>query len=550
MILRMLSTSLSAHHRVESPLALPCALRQRRIRCARPLGALLGVLWAASQLAGSASGAPSPSTPLAPPQSAPQCPPWEPPAGLGGPADASVTLAEARRWRRFRAAREAERHEEARAPERVAARYRISQAGISAGCYPLAAIIDLGRGLFLRRHPRAAGFGHGERGRPTRTRLQSGELGGPDASACVDCHWKGGFAGAGDRVDNSYLFGDGEHLSTSEARNPPALWGSGWVQALAQEMSRALQRQRAEGLERARRSGRAQRVSLESKGISFGSLTLSPSGRQEESALRGVAGDLTIRPFGWRGDRATLRAFLRESLRLHFSLEASPEDLDGDGVADEISEGQLSALSLFLATLDTPLVELPTRSISQSPPFWGEPIEVEAPALSLRWARGATLFQELGCADCHRPTLPLEEPIFKTCPRTGPCIEIDLSESAARPHPPRDAQGRWLVPLFSDLRWHRMGAHLSARGAAASCPPERCPPDRYLTRRLWGLRNTSPYLHTGGAERFEEVILMHGGEGSEAQTAAESYQVLEEGERASLHLFLSSLSRGPALRIR
>ena len=39
-----------------------------------------------------------------------------------------------------------------------------------------------------------------------------------------------------------------------------------------------------------------------------------------------------------------------------------------------------------------------------------------------------------------------------------------------------------MVPLFSDLRWHRMGAHLSARGTATPCAPERCPPDRYLTR--------------------------------------------------------------------
>ena len=88
---------------------------------------------------------------------------------------------------------------------------------------------------------------------------------------------------------------------------------------------------------------------------------------------------------------------------------------------------------------------------------------------------------------------------------------------------------------------HHLRAQYTERGVAR---------DEYLTRRLWGARKTSPYLHHGGALSFKEAVLAHGGEESEAMMAVEHFKSLNEDEQSSLRLFLASLSRGPAIRIR
>ena len=74
--------------------------------------------------------------------------------------------------------------------------------------------------------------------------------------------------------------------------------------------------------------------------------------------------------------------------------------------------------------------------------------------------------------------------------------------------------------------------------------------DTYLTRRLWGFSNTSPYLHTGTAFRRSNIIKHHGGEDSEAQYAAEAFFALSNDEKSSLRVFLASLRRASSIRIR
>jgi CxxC motif-containing protein (DUF1111 family) len=102
-----------------------------------------------------------------------------------------------------------------------------------------------------------------------------------------------------------------------------------------------------------------------------------------------------------------------------------------------------------------------------------------------------------------------------------------------------------MVPVFSDFRRHEMGSLLEARHVERGVPR-----GQYLTRRLWGLANTRPYMHDGSATRFDEAIALHGGEGSEAQGAATAFADLTEDGKASLRVFLLSLRRAPAIRIR
>jgi hypothetical protein len=220
---------------------------------------------------------------------------------------------------------------------------------------------------------------------------------------------------------------------------------------------------------------------------------------------------------------------------------------------------QVAALVAFLATLDTPQVEIPVRGVYQLPPRTGALEFVDSPAFADRWLRGARMFEEVGCSGCHRPYLKLKRahlkiPLYGISPRGSTLngvVDIDLSTQAAHPHPERNMNGPqvsysvWLVPMFSDLKRHKMGRHLRAqhieRGVAR---------DEYLTRRLWGARKTTPYLHHGGALSFEEAILAHGGEESEAEAVVEHFKSLNQDEKSSLRLFLASLSRGPAIRIR
>jgi CxxC motif-containing protein (DUF1111 family) len=59
------------------------------------------------------------------------------------------------------------------------------------------------------------------------------------------------------------------------------------------------------------------------------------------------------------------------------------------------------------------------------------------------------------------------------------------------------------------------------------------------------LAETAPYLHDGRAATIPEAILAHGGE---AQDSRDAFASLSAEERASLHVFLLSLSRTPKLR--
>jgi CxxC motif-containing protein (DUF1111 family) len=66
----------------------------------------------------------------------------------------------------------------------------------------------------------------------------------------------------------------------------------------------------------------------------------------------------------------------------------------------------------------------------------------------------------------------------------------------------------------------------------------------FLTRPLWGLAETAPYLHDGRAPTVHDAIVLHGGE---ATPARDAYLALEERDRASVRSFLTSLSRQPKL---
>jgi hypothetical protein len=494
----------------------------------------------------------------------PRCPDFTPPPRLGV-LDATVdaeTTARVMAWRDDTAEQRVLQEVD---PARERATLSLPQQGIDRGCVDLDTVVDVGRALFQRPFSTQDGLGPLRGERPGLARVQVPGEGGPDAVSCQSCHWKGGDAGAGDRVDNALVLGDGDDVASAQARNPPALWGAGWAERVAAEMTADLHALRADARARAARAGRGVAVDLVTKGISFGVLRAAADGTVDARDVVGVDDDLVVKPFGWKGTHATLRGFVADSLHLHFRMQAEElvarppahlvlgdgprDDPDGDGVTREIGEGQLTALVLYLATLEVP----PFLALDEGPDradelYSNELSFVRSPELAMRWVDGMALFEQIGCASCHVPFLPVSDPVYRTrAALSGTETAVDLSAQAAHPRPHRSGgTGAWLVPAFSDFKRHDMGEALAA--SADSVPHEHGIHRRaYLTRRLWGAQTTSPYLHTGEAPSFDEAIVLHGGEAADASAA---FVALDEDDRVSLRLFLAALQRAPAIRLR
>jgi hypothetical protein len=440
---------------------------------------------------------------------------------------------------------------------------RVPQARIDRGEIGPRELHDAGRLIFEHEYGFADGLGSGASRRagasPFR-RVHAGRAGGPDATSCTACHWRGGLAGAGGLTDQAFFHGDGDRPDSADARNPPALQGAGAVQALAREMSAELASVRARLVDEARRSGGRVEGELSSKGIRFGVLRVDPDGTVDASGVEGVDADLVIKPFGWKGTAATLREFVAESLQLHFGIQAEDlvarhrrdpdpdlvgsgtdsDDPDGDGVKRELTSGQLTALESFLAMLDLPVVRPPE-------PIHG--LEPAAPGLFAptatsfleEWARGRQLFRDAGCASCHTPVLVLHDPVFRTRSEvTGGIVEIDLSRHGERPRLEYDPEvGGYPVWLFSDLKRHDLGEENAARHVERGVPPRV-----YLTRRLAGLADSAPYMYDGKAPWLDHAIAAHGGEASPSRAA---FEALEPEEKAALRIYLLSLRREPRL---
>ncbi|MDJ0654741.1 MAG: di-heme oxidoredictase family protein [Xanthomonadales bacterium] len=354
---------------------------------------------------------------------------------------------------------------------------------------------------------------------------------GLDGQTCVDCHalvstrtvppsfGVGGFGGlnnapifqptvidVSDTAESGFAFLDGRLIV------PPHLFGAGAVQLLAEEMSRELRDIGDQAI-----SNPGQALPLVTKGVSFGVALADADGDLDESLIEGVDSDLVVRPFGRKGEFPTVRAFDEEAMRFHFGMEPVEAvgvdvDADGDGVVNEALVGEMSALEIFLTTMDRPHQEV-----------------MSADAVS-----GFVLFNQAGCSDCHRPALnTLNSRLdYRLSDDEAAYFSVDLSHGLTRFA--RDAQGGLIVPLFSDLKRHDMGPGLAEnfQGADARINSE------FITVKLWGVADSAPYLHDGRALTLDEAIRWHGGE---AQSARDAYVGMSNGARRAIIAFLETL---------
>jgi len=417
---------------------------------------------------------------------------------------------------------------------------RFDQADVADGRVSFDALRRRGMIVFSTPFDRADGYGDGPMnpgdptlpgGRPT---LQGNgtflRVNGLDGQTCLECHsiassatvpMRFGIGGSGGSVTNALFLPrhidvddqEGHGFAGFDGRfiNPPFLFGAGGVELVAKEMTRDLQALAAQA---SRQPGIE--VRLVSKGIDFGTLSATPDGRLDTSGVRGVGPDLVVRPFGRKGEFATVRSFDLVALQFHFGMQpvetvGEGNDADGDGVVDEMTVADLSALSAFVTTLPPP---------------------VERGGAAAR--AGALVFVAVGCATCHVPELDTAtriltygQPEVPTDPDANVYAQVDLAAAAHFL-----VRGNGLrVPLFADLKRHDMGPAL-AESFGSTLDSE------FTTARLWGVADSGPYLHDGRATTLLEAIRLHGGE---AQSACDHFGALPERQQAELLEFLRSL---------
>ena len=422
---------------------------------------------------------------------------------------------------------------------------RITQSEITGGLLSLIDIRRSGLKMFATQVRKADGFG--EALNPANTTDPGGRpmlqdngtflrVNGIDAQSCLDCHavlsndavpFVPGVGGAGG-INNSAMFmtraidvadAAGNNFAEFDGRliNPPALFGTGGVQLIAKEMTAALQRLKDKAIGKP-----GKRVKLRVKGIDFGSIRADRSGTLDTQDVKGIDNDLVVRPFGRKGEFASVREFDLGALMFHLGMQpvevvGEGIDADGDDVVNEVRIGEVSALEIFVTTQETP------RQLAMGPTE----------------RAGLRTFRLIGCADCHRPALETDSSMLSYSypevaeePMQNVFFSVDLADAPAAFE--LTGAGGLIVPLFSDLKRHDMGDELAESFHGASDRQNR----EFITAKLWGVADTAPYLHDGRALTLNEAIQMHGGD---ARTARDTYAELGANRKNRLLAFLRVL---------
>jgi cytochrome c peroxidase len=243
-------------------------------------------------------------------------------------------------------------------------------------------------------------------------------------------------------------------------------------------------------------------------------------------------------------------------------VETTGDGVDGDfdGVTDEITVGDMTALTIYLSAQPRPTTKLELAALGVIDPL--------SSAEVARINQGRQLFQQVGCATCHVLSFTINDPVFTEPSRVAGFRDVRFPAGqdpvaagvdAANPvkfdltrdqpdNQIRDAAGNMIAhlgalkagsrgsaiaELFGDLKRHNMGSGLAEgideTGAGAAT---------FVTRNLWGVGSTGPYLHDGRALTLADAILAHGGE---AATARRDFQRLTVPSQQAVIAFLENL---------
>ncbi|MBL8840544.1 MAG: hypothetical protein JNL90_03325 [Planctomycetes bacterium] len=436
----------------------------------------------------------------------------------------------------------------------------LNQRALELGRVPTETVLDAGELLFAgmfneldgAMRPETTGTGVARNRRDGTQKMN--RISGPDANSCAGCHNVPRIGGGGDNVANVFVLGqrfefvnfdggvgDGNQTHTlqevANERNTLGMFGAGFIELLAREMTTELQAIRADAIAQADLAGSDVTLPLVAKGVDFGSITAHSDGSLDTSAVDGVDANLVIKPFHQKGVVTSLREFTNNAMNHHHGMQSSERfgagvDADADGMVDELTAGDITAATLWQATLPAPGQVLPGPSGA----------ELDAVL------EGEQLFTTVGCADCHVPELTLESPLFSEPNPFNPTgnlqlvdvidpVVVDLTVVGDGPHLPRESDGSVKVRAFTDLKRHDMGPGLAEPLVQAGVAG-----NLFLTKKLWGMSNEPPFMHHGRATTIDEAIRMHGGEGDAARTA---YEALAADDQKKVVEFLKTLQLLP-----
>lgn len=403
-------------------------------------------------------------------------------------------------------------------------------------------------------------------------------LSAPDANSCAGCHNLPRIGGGGDIVANVFVLGQRFDFATfdnfdliptkgcaDEAGNPTLLqtmansrntlgmFGSGFIEMLARQITVELQKIR----DNIQSGDQAEMVS---KGILYGTLVRNEDGTWDTSLVEGLPHpsitssgsddppNLIIRPFHQAGAVISLRQFTNNAFNHHHGIQATErfgkdQDPDGDGFVNEMTRADVTAASVWQAQLP-----VPGRVIPNNP-------KIEAAVLA-----GERKFEEIGCAECHIPELPLDKkgwiytepnpfnPPDNLRPGNAPTLKVDLTDRRLdQPRLDVDKKtGIVWVPAYTDLKLHDITTGFPD-------DPNREPLDmlhpagsdeffagnsKFLTRKLWGVANEPPYFHHGKYTTMRQAIENHHGE---AESSYQNWAQLNNHEQDEIIEFLKTL---------
>ena len=397
----------------------------------------------------------------------------------------------------------------------------------------------------------------------------------PDANSCAGCHNApyGISGGGGDIVANVFVlaqrfdfatFDRSDSLPTrgavdesgsaitlqdaADSRATTGMFGAGYLEMLARQITHELQRVRG-----SIRLGETK--PLVAKGIRFGTLTLTREGLWDTSKVEGLGRlslltsgsnmppTLIIRPWHQASNVVSLREFSNTAFNQHHGIQSTERfgldtDPDGDGFVNEMTRADVTAVSVWQATL-----QVPGRVIRRDP------------AIERAVLEGERTFDRIGCATCHIPRLPLDKEgwIFVEPNPFNPAgnlrsgetrdLKVDLSSpQLPGPRLAPDAAGVVWVEAYTDFKLHDICADgdrepldQNASQWSKKILDGNC---RFLTKRLWGAANEPPFFHHGLFTTLRRSILAHAGEAAAARRA---FEALAASERDEVIEFLKTL---------